>query len=217
MQSPISFKSYTASYITNLDNSLHPCHSSSSTFSSHTPYQSASRMLCNTIHASFSTKKCTEPHILFQLITQFRFSPFCLHVTQRWLFSLFIHPLSHCCSTSSLNEIIPLFSDSIRISESADRSVRRDASIAMNRCLYRFYQENDLYITRWTVNVFDYILLVILNIKPELWPSAMREEWAESSHSSTSLFGLNLFFFYSHPLIRKILWWERCWSWVWWM
>ena len=21
----------------------------------------------------------------------------------------------------------------------------------------------------------------------------------------------------SHPPIRKILWWERCWSWVWWM
>ena len=199
MQSPISFKSYTASYITNLDNSLHPCHSSSSTFSSHTPYQSASRMLCNTIHASFSTKKCTEPHILFQLITQFRFSPFCLHVTQRWLFSLFIHPLSHCCSTSSLNEIIPLFSDSIRISESADRSVRRDASLAVDRCLHRSYQENDLLITRWTVNVFNYILFAILNFKPEFWPSAIREEWAESSHSSTSLFGFNLFFLHIAP------------------
>ena len=35
----------------------------SSTFSSHTPYLSASRMLCYTIHRSFSTKKCTEPHI----------------------------------------------------------------------------------------------------------------------------------------------------------
>ena len=32
---------------------------SSSSFSSHTPYQFASKMLCNAIHASFSTKKCT--------------------------------------------------------------------------------------------------------------------------------------------------------------
>ena len=124
MHSLISFKSYTVSYITNLDNSVHPFHPSSPStfFSLHTPYQFASRMLCNTIHASFSTKKCTEPHILFQLITQFRFSPFCLNATQRWLFSLFIHPSSHCCSTSSRNKIIPLFSDSIRISKSADRS-----------------------------------------------------------------------------------------------
>ena len=59
--------------------------------------------------------------------------------------------------------------------------------------------------------MFDYILLAILNIKPELWPSAMREEWAESSHSSTSLFGLNLFFFYiapsnpEDPVMREML------------
>ena len=66
MHSLISFKSYTASYITNLDNSVHPNYpssSSSSTFSSHTPFHSAFRMLFNAIHASFSTKKCTEPHI----------------------------------------------------------------------------------------------------------------------------------------------------------
>ena len=81
----------------------------------------------------------------------------------------------------------------------------------MNRCLHRFHQENGLYITRWTVNVFDYILLVILNIKPELWPSAIREESAESSHSSTSLFGLNLFFLYvalsnpEDPVMRAML------------
>ena len=36
-------------------------------FSFHTPYQSVFRMLCNTIYASFSTKKCTLQHILFQL------------------------------------------------------------------------------------------------------------------------------------------------------
>ena len=77
--------------------------------------------------------------------------------------------------------------------------MRRDASLAVNRCLHPFYQEIDLHITRWTVNAFDYILLAILNIKPEFWPSAMREEWAESSHSSTSLFGLNLLFLYIAP------------------
>ena len=125
--------------------------------------------------------------------------------------SPFIHSSSHCCSTSSRNEIIPLFSDSIRISKSADRSVSSNASIAMNRCLHRFYQENGLHITRWTVNVFDYILLAILNIKPEFWPSAMREECAESSQSSTSLFGLNLFFLYvalsnqNDPVMRAML------------
>ena len=162
MHSLISFKSYTASCITNLDNSVNPFHFPCSSL--HTPCHSTSKMLCNTIYPSFSTKKCTLPHILFQPITHFRFSPFCLHVTQRWTFSPFIHPSSHCCSTSSRNEIIPLFSDSIRHSESADRSVCRDASIATNRCLHRFHQENDLHITRWTVNVFDYILLVILNI-----------------------------------------------------
>ena len=81
----------------------------------------------------------------------------------------------------------------------------------MNRCLYPFHQENDLLITRWTVNVFDYILLAILNIKPKLWPSAMREESAESSHSSTSLFGLNLFLLYiassnpEDPVMRAFL------------
>ena len=36
---------------------------SSSSFSSHTPFHSAPRMLCNTIHPSFSTKKCTLSHI----------------------------------------------------------------------------------------------------------------------------------------------------------
>ena len=81
----------------------------------------------------------------------------------------------------------------------------------MNRCLHRSYQENDLHINRWTVNVSDYILLAILNIKPEFWPSAMREESAESSHSSTSLFGLNLLFLYivpsnpEDPVIRAML------------
>ena len=89
-----SFKSYTVSWITNLDNSVHPFHFPSSTSSSfHTPFHSAFRMLCNTIHASFSTKKCTSPLIRFQLITHLRFSPFCLNATQWWLFSLFIHPL----------------------------------------------------------------------------------------------------------------------------
>ena len=68
MHSLNSFRSYTVSCITNLDNSVHPFHFPSSTSSSsHTPYQSAFRMLYNTIHASFSTKKCTLPHILFQL------------------------------------------------------------------------------------------------------------------------------------------------------
>ena len=56
----ISFKSYTVSCITNLDNSVHPFHfPSSSPFSSHTHYQSAFKILCNTIYPSFSTKKCT--------------------------------------------------------------------------------------------------------------------------------------------------------------
>ena len=67
----ISFKSYTVSCITNLDNSVHPFHFPSSFF--HTPYQSAFRMLYNTIHASFSTKKCTLPHSLFQLKLCYRF------------------------------------------------------------------------------------------------------------------------------------------------
>ena len=52
------------------------------------------------------------------------------------------------------------------------------------------------------VNVFDYILPAILNIKPKLLPPALREESAEASHSSTSLFGLDLFFLNvarSHP------------------
>ena len=125
--------------------------------------------------------------------------------------SLFIHSSSHCCSTSSRNEIIPLFSDSIRLSKSADRCVSRDASLAMNRCLHRSYQENDLHINRWTVNVSDYILLAILNIKPNLWPSAMREECAEYSHSSTSLFRINLLFLYiahsnpEDPVMRAML------------
>ena len=77
--------------------------------------------------------------------------------------------------------------------------MRRDASIATNRCLHPFYQENDLHITRCTVNVFDYILLAILNIKPEFWPSAIHEECIESSHSSTSLFRINLLFLYVAP------------------
>ena len=67
----ISFKSYTVSCITNLDNSVHPFHFPSSSF--HTPYQSAFRMLCNTIYTSFSTKKCTLPHILLQLKLCYRF------------------------------------------------------------------------------------------------------------------------------------------------
>ena len=61
----ISFKSYIVSYITNLDDSVHPFHFPCSSF--HTPYQSAFRMLYNTIYPSLSTKKCTLPHILFQL------------------------------------------------------------------------------------------------------------------------------------------------------
>ena len=52
------------------------------------------------------------------------------------------------------------------------------------------------------VNVFDYILPAILNIKPKLLPPALREESAAASHSATSLFGLDLFFLQaarSHP------------------
>ena len=65
IHSLISFRSYTASCITNLDNSVHPFHPSSSNSSSfHTPYQSASTILCNTIYPSFSTNQCTLPHIL---------------------------------------------------------------------------------------------------------------------------------------------------------
>ena len=81
----------------------------------------------------------------------------------------------------------------------------------MNRYLHRFHQENDLHITRWTVNVSDHILLAILNIKTEFGPSAMREESMEYSHSSTSLFGLNLFFLYvalsnpEDPVMRAML------------
>ena len=71
----ISFKSYTVSYITNLDNSVHPSHFPSSSFF-HTHYHSASRMLCYTIYPSFSTKKCTLPHILSQLKQCSRFEPF---------------------------------------------------------------------------------------------------------------------------------------------
>ena len=71
MHSLNSFRSYTVSCITNLDNSVHPFHFPSSFF--HTPYQSAFRMLYNTIHASFSTKKCTLPHSLFQLKLCYRF------------------------------------------------------------------------------------------------------------------------------------------------
>ena len=89
--------------------------------------------------------------------------------------------------------------------------MRRDASLATNRCLHRFYQENDLLITRWTVNVFDYILLAMINIKPEFWPFAMSEECAESSHSSTSLIRIDLFFLYiassnpEDPVMRALL------------
>ena len=52
------------------------------------------------------------------------------------------------------------------------------------------------------VNVFDYILPAILNIKPKLLPPVLCEESAEASHASTSLFGLDLFFLNvarSHP------------------
>ena len=163
MHSLISFKSYTVSYITNLDNSVHPF-----------PLLFLLLFL-RTLLTFLHPECCATPFIvLFQQrnaqshtshpLTQFRFSPFCLSATQRWTFSLFIHSSSHCCSTSFRNDIISLFSDSIRISKSADRSVSRDASLAVNRCLHPFYQENDLHITRWIVNLFDYILLVILNI-----------------------------------------------------
>ena len=67
----ISFKSYTVSYITNLDNSVHPFHFPSSFF--HTHYQSAFRILYCAIYPSFSTKKCTLQHILFQLKEYSRF------------------------------------------------------------------------------------------------------------------------------------------------
>lgn len=60
----ISFKSYTVSCITNLDNSVHPFHFPCSSY--HTHYQSAFRMMCNTMYTSFSTKKCTLQHILSQ-------------------------------------------------------------------------------------------------------------------------------------------------------
>ena len=43
-----------------------------------------------------------------------------------------------------------LLSDYFRLSESADRSLRRDASLAMDRCLHRPHRGNDLRITRWT-------------------------------------------------------------------
>ena len=110
-----------------------------------------------------------------------------------------------CCSTSSRNEIIPLFSDSIHISESADRSVSRDALIAMNRCLHRSYQENDLHITRWTVNVFDYIPLMILTSNRSFGhlrcAKTARNLHIHRLHSLDSIYSSCI----SHPPIRKIL------------
>ena len=79
MHSLISFRSYTVSYITNLDNSVHPFHPSSTSSTFYTDYHSAYRMLCNTIYPSFSTKKCTLPHILSQLKLCARFE-LLLHV-----------------------------------------------------------------------------------------------------------------------------------------
>ena len=118
-------------------------------------------LFLRTLPTSLHLECCATPFMhLFQRRMHIATHPFSTHHTFSILsvlpqcdsamivFSLFIHSLLHCCSTSSCNEIIPLFSDSIRISESADRSVSRDASLAINRYLHRFHQENGLLITR---------------------------------------------------------------------
>ena len=82
MHSLISFKPYTASYITNLDNSIHPF-----------PLLFLLLFL-RTLLTFLHPECCATPFILlFQQrnaqshtshpLTQFRFSPFCLSATQR--------------------------------------------------------------------------------------------------------------------------------------
>ena len=96
-----SFKSYIVSCITNLDNSVHPFHFPCSSF--HTHYQSAFRMLCYTIYPSFSTKKCTLPHILSQLKLCSRFE-------------LLIHVPSYTLKNNILDwAILPSFLQSILV------------------------------------------------------------------------------------------------------
>ena len=75
----ISFRSYTVSCITHLDNSVYSFHPSSPSSSFHTPYQSASTMLCNTSYASFFNKYMHIAIHPFSTQVKFRFDPF-LHL-----------------------------------------------------------------------------------------------------------------------------------------
>ena len=122
MHSLISFKSYTVSCITNLDNSVHPFHpSSSSFFFAH----SLPVFIQNAVqhHSSFFINK--EMHIATH--------PFSTHHTISILSVLLqcdsainvlsIHPsLITPLFNQLLNKIITMFSDSSRISKSADWS-----------------------------------------------------------------------------------------------
>ena len=147
MHSLISFKSYTVSCITNLDNSVHPFHPSSP-FSSHTPYQSAFRMLCYTIHASFSTKNAhshasffNSSHVFDSLRSaSMRLSDDCFLSVHPFLITLLLNQLLQRNHTTVLR-----FHSYFWICWS---ELSRDASLAINRYLHRFHQENGLLITR---------------------------------------------------------------------
>ena len=97
-------------------------------------------------------------------------------------------------------------------SECAQRCLVRNESLFASILL-----RNDLHITRWTVNVFDYILLAILTSNRSFGHLRCAKNGQNlhihQLHSLDSIYSSCI----SHPPIRKILWWERCWSWVWWM
>ena len=131
---------------------------------------------------------------------------------------LFIHPsLITLLLNQLLNKIIPLFSDSIRLSESADRSWAK-----MPR-------------SQWIAVCIDPIKKMICTSTDGLWMCLItfssrfstsnrsfghlrcakkaRNLHIHQLHSLDSIYSSCM----SHSPIRKILWWERCWSWVWWM
>ena len=215
-----SFTSYTVSCITNLDNSVHPFYpsSSSSTFSSfRTSYQSAFRMLCNTIHASFSTKNCTLPHILFQLITHF---DSLRSASMRLSDKHSLHPSipHHTAAQPALGtksyhcSQIPFVFQNLLIGVCVE--MLRSQWIAV--CIDP--------IKKMICTSTDGLWMCLITFSSRFSPSNRifghlrcaknaRNIHIHQLHSLESTYYSCI----SHTRIRKILWWERCWSWVWWM
>ena len=211
-----SFTSYTVSYITNLDNSVHPFHF---------PYSSFS-----TLTTSLHLECCATSFILlFQQRNAHRHTSF--------------FNSSHICD--SLRSTSIRLSDDCSLHSSIPHHTAAQPALWTKsyHCSQIPFVFLNLLIgvcaemphSQWIAVCIDSIKKMICSSPDGLWTCLItfssrfstsnrsfgHLRWAKNArnlhihqpHSLESNYSSCI----SHTRIRKILWWERCWIWVWWM